>query len=121
MKLFIRIALILLFLLVIWSVQAAGPSPSTVTLAWDASASTNLGPITYKIYWGVTNRTYTNFASAGTNLTLTVTNLARGSTYYFAATALDTNLLESDYSSEVSWAAPNPPKIPSTFRIITAN
>ena len=127
----LRIALTLLLVALIWTVRGAGLSTSSVTLAWDSSTDTNLGPITYNIYWGVATRTYTNSASAGTNLTLTVTNLARGSTYYFAATALctnsfptngtSTNLVESDYSTEVSWTAPFPPAIPTTFRIITAN
>lgn len=46
----------------------------------------------------------TNVINVGTNLTGTVSNLLPGFTYYFAATAYDTNVpsLESDYSSEVS-------------------
>jgi hypothetical protein len=123
---FIRIVLTLLLLGFVWPVQGAELSPSTVTLAWDLSPTTNGIPNTYKVYWGVATRTYTNSVSAGTNLMVSVTNLARGSTYYFAATALatngfDTNLLESDFSNEASWASPLPPAIPSTFRIITAN
>ena len=121
MKSLLRIVLTLIIVAAIWTVRGAGTSPSTVKLAWDPSSSTNSGPITYNIYWGVATRTYTNSGSAGTNLTFTVTNLARGSTYYFAATAVDTNSLESDYSNEASWSALLPPAIPSTFRIITAN
>src|SRR5664280_2845826 len=121
MKSLLRIVLTLIIVAAIWTVRGAGLSTSTVTLAWNASTSTNSGPITYKIYWGVATGTYTNSGSAGTNLTFAVTNLARGSTYYFAATALDTNNLESDYSNEASWVSPLPPAIPSTFRIITAN
>ena len=47
-------------------------------------------------------RTYTNVVAAGTNLTVSISNLVEGTTYYFAATAVDTNGLESDYSAEVS-------------------
>ena len=43
---------------------------------------------------------------AGTNLTVSVSNLVEGTTYYFAATAVDTNGLESDYSTEVSTLIP---------------
>src|ERR1019366_1674310 len=35
-----------------------------------------------------------------------VSNLVEGATYYFAATAVDTNGLESDYSTEVSTLIP---------------
>ena len=35
-------------------------------------------------------------------------NLASGATYFFAVTAYDTNGLESDYSSEVSYTVPLP-------------
>jgi len=79
---------------------------SSVTLAWDASATTNSGPIGYRIYDGVASRTYTNVMEAGYGLQYTVTNLVDGTTYYFAATAYDTNGLESDFSSEVSCLVP---------------
>jgi hypothetical protein len=73
----------------------------TVTLAWDASAGTNI-IANYNLYYGAASATYTNVVAAGTNLTVSVTNLVEGTTYYFAATAVDTAGLESDYSTEVS-------------------
>ena len=76
----------------------------TVTLAWDASTSTNVA--SYKIYYGGVTGTYTNSVSTGTSLSATVSNLLEGRTYYFAATATDTDGLESDYSSEVSTVVP---------------
>jgi hypothetical protein len=94
---------------------------SWVQLAWTPSTTTNTSPITYRVYWGVVSHTYTNYLSAGTNLTLNVTNLARGSTYFFAATALDIYSLESDFSSEVWWASPTQPLPPTILRIITGN
>jgi hypothetical protein len=84
------------FLLLAVSARATG----TVTLAWYASPGTNV-IAEYTIYYGVASRTYTNVQSAGTNLTLSVSNLVEGETYYFAATAVDSFGLESDYSTEV--------------------
>jgi hypothetical protein len=94
----------------------------TVTLAWDASASTN-SIANYKIYYGGASATYTNSVSAGTNLTATVSNLVAGATYYFAATATDTNGLESDYSTEVSTVIPsaNQPPTLNALANITIN
>ena len=118
---------------------------SSVTLAWCPSVSTN-GIGGYKVYYGSTNppvagwkadvydtnqppcpgvilvsgtnwyRAYTNSVDAGTNLSATVTNLVAGPTYYFSATAYDTNVppLESDYSDEVSLAITNPVVNPPT-------
>jgi hypothetical protein len=89
---------ILLSAFQLFSISAFAP----ITLAWDASSGTNV-IANYKVYYGVATATYTNSVSAGTNLTAFVSNLVLGATYYFAATAVDTSGLESDYSSEVSW------------------
>lgn len=96
-----RAALVTLVWSVLWALT---PLPAhaaeSVTLAWDASPSTNIA--NYRIYYGVASATYTNSVSAGTNLTVSVSNLVGGRTYYFAATATDTDGLESDFSAEVS-------------------
>lgn len=90
-----------------------GPSnpPPSVTLAWDASAGTN-EIAGYNIYYGTASRAYTVEISAGTALTCTISNLVRGSTYFFAATAVDAFGLESDYSDEVSCSFRNLPAAP---------
>lgn len=76
----------------------------SVTLAWDRV----MDPIVngYAVYWGAAPRAYTNsiIVSGATNTTATVANLARGTTYYFAATSKATNGLESAYSSEVTYS-----------------
>jgi hypothetical protein len=72
----------------------------TVTLAWDPSSGTNI-IANYNVYYGAASRTYTNVVSAGTNTTVSISNLVESTTYYFAATAVDTAGLESDYSIEV--------------------
>jgi hypothetical protein len=77
----------------------------TVTLAWDPSPGTDV--ITnYNLYYGAASATYTNVVAAGTNTTVSISNLVDGTTYYFAATAVDTNDLESAYSTEVSTLIP---------------
>ena len=94
--------------------------PASVTLAWDASPSPAVNK--YTVYYGPASGTYTNAVStAGPNLTLIVSNLVRGATYYFAATASDTNSLESDYSNEVSTSTKAPPLPPPNARITGSN
>ena len=79
----------------------------TVTLAWDASASTNVAG--YRVYYGTNSRAYFCVTNAGLVLTQAVVLPHRGR-WFFAATAYDTNGLESDFSSEVSWESkPVPP------------
>jgi len=72
----------------------------TVTLAWDASASTNVAG--YRVYYGTNSRAYCCMTNAGLVLTQAVV-LPHSGRWFFAATAYDTNGLESDFSSEVSW------------------
>jgi len=80
---------------------------SMVTLAWDYDFTNNPGVNAFRIYDGIASRTYTNVVNVlGQITTGQVSNLLGGSTYYFAATAVDTNGLESDYSSEVSYTPP---------------
>jgi translation elongation factor EF-1beta len=71
-----------------------------VSLAWDASDSP--GVAGYNVYYGVASGNYTSFISAGNVLGCTVSNLATGVTYFFAATAYDANGSESDFSDEAS-------------------
>jgi hypothetical protein len=86
----------------------AAPS---ITLAWDPSPDTSV--VGYKVYWGIATRTYTNSLSAGGATTLTISNLVAGRTYYFAATAYDTNGIESDYSVEASGSVALPNQQPT--------
>ena len=92
---------------------------STATLVWDPSSGTDV--ITnYNIYYGVASATYTAVVAAGTNTTVSISNLAEGTTYYFAATAVDTFGLESDYSIEASALIPaNRPPTDITLTPIT--
>jgi hypothetical protein len=80
-----------------------------VTLAWDPNPGNAIDAIAgYRLYEGVANRTYTIVIDVGNVTTNTVTGLAGGVTYFFAVTAYDTNGLESDFSSEISYTVPLP-------------
>ena len=73
---------------------SAALAATTVSLAWDPSASTNAAG--YKIHYGVVSRTYTNTVAVGNTTNTTISGLVDGVTYYFAATTLDGSGLESD-------------------------
>jgi hypothetical protein len=79
---------------------------TSVTLAWDPSSGGGIAG--YRLYKGSVSRTYTNVIAVGNATTGTSSNLVSGASYYFAVTAVGTNGLESDYSSEVSYTAPLP-------------
>lgn len=90
--------------LVAISTQVASAA-SSVTLAWDPSASA--GVAGYNIYYGAASHTYTNMVAAGNATNVTVSGLVSGATYYFAATAYDSFGVESDYSSETNYTVPS--------------
>ncbi len=80
------------------------------TFSWLPNSETNLAG--YKVYYGISSRNYTNVIDAGLpapvngRIQATVDNLIEGETYYFAATAYDSNGLESDYSIEIIHTVP---------------
>lgn len=113
MKNIIYIAIISLFALSAQAFLVVTNPPANVQLAWNASITP--GYITYNIYYGTGSGQYSTKVFCGTNLTATIPNLTRGTTYYFAATALDTNGLESSFSNEVNYMPPNPP-LPPTMK-----
>jgi len=90
---------------------SATPSPapitsqtSAATLRWTASADTRVQG--YRVYYGVSSRTYAQSKGAGIDVGGSVSHIAgslqTGRTYYFAVTAYDGVGNESDYSAEVS-------------------
>jgi fibronectin type 3 domain-containing protein len=81
------------------------PTTTPISLAWDASASMNIAG--YRIYYGPTSGDYTNTVNAGnvTNFTLTIPK----GVVYIAATAYDTNGVESDFSNEITNGLPFKP------------
>ncbi len=90
---------------------AGGVHAAQVTLAWDANTDSDLQA--YKVYNGTASRTYSFNTNVGKSTTCTISELAAGTTYYFAVTALDTAGNESGYSSEVSYKVPTPEQTPT--------
>ena len=74
---------------------------SSVSLLWFPSPSPEV--IGYAVYYGAASGAYDFRVDAGTNRTVTVTNLAAGQTYFFAVTAYDVQGDESSPSNEVSF------------------
>ncbi len=94
-------------------VAAFGSYARSVTIAWNPVN----GVAGYRLYQGGTSRVYANFTDVGSTTQMTVSGLAAGKTYYFAATAYNSMGIESDYSSEISYttaAASGPPVITLT-------
>ncbi|MFA6662501.1 MAG: fibronectin type III domain-containing protein, partial [Bacilli bacterium] len=75
-----------------------------LTLAWDTNSETDLAG--YKIHYGLQSRTYDTTCDVGNFTSCTIADLTPGTTYYFAATAYNTDGLESDFSTEVSYLVP---------------
>jgi hypothetical protein len=96
-----------------------------ITLDWDKSTEADV--VGYKIYYGTAIRNYTqSIKITSPNITTaTIVNLSEGQKYYFAATAYNTELIESDYSAEV-FAIINPvttsvPKTTTTVQPTTTS
>lgn len=77
---------------------------SDVTLGWDPASDPMVAG--YNVYIGGASRSYTNLVDAGDTTSVTISNLAPGSTYYFAATTYTVSGLESDYSAEAIYTVP---------------
>ena len=86
---------------------AATPGPEQVTLNWDAVAGATSNTVWYGTNLGGPYPTKRSVTGATTT---TVTGLAGGTTYYFVATASDTNG-PSAISTEVSATPTNPPPV----------
>lgn len=102
------VALVLMCGCVILSYPALGVG--NLTLAWDPSPDSN---VVYKVYYGPASGVYTNSVAAGSATTVTVSNLMDAALYYFAATAVDTNGLESEFSNEASGMVNPPNQLPT--------
>jgi hypothetical protein len=81
----------------------------SVSLAWNASTTPFVAG--YKTYYGTASGAYTASVNADANLTATVTGLTPGVVYYFAATAYDSNGVESVFSNELTNRLPILPAI----------
>ncbi len=92
----------LLFLAVLAGLCIGEPAKAAqVTLAWEKNIESDI--VGYRIYYGTGSRAYNWFVDVGNVTKYTMTGLADGSTYYFAATAYNTSNIESSFSAEVSY------------------
>ena len=88
---------VLTTLVLAWPVAA---SAQRLTLAWDASPCACAA--SYRLYYGTNAHSYQFVTNTGLALTQSVV-LPHGGRWFFAATVVSTNGLESDFSNEVSW------------------
>ncbi len=78
---------------------------SQVTLTWDPNSEPDLAG--YDIYYGTASGNYQWKTDVGNVTTYTQSGLNIGATYYFAATAYNTQGLSSGFSNEVVYAVPS--------------
>ena len=91
-----------LFLLFIMSLVFTQASfAAQLTLTWDANPDAS-AVVGYKVHYGYASGDYTFVADAGNATTITLSGLDANRIYFFAATAYDSNGLESDYSEELA-------------------
>jgi len=91
-----------LFLLFCACLTPSAGHAAEVNLAWDPNTEPDVAG--YKVYYGLGSRNYDHVMDVGNSTICVVTGLEQGRTYYFAATAVNTANIESDFSNEVSAA-----------------
>jgi len=84
------------------AIGARGQGATSLFLWWNPSATA----VSYNLYYGTASGTYTNEQSVGSVTNATVSGLLPGTTYYFAATAVDAAGQESVFSSEFIYSVP---------------
>jgi len=96
---------------------AVAAQAAQVTFAWDPNTEPDLAG--YRIYCGNATGNYAESRDVGNVTTYTWDGLVPGMTYFCAATAYDTEGLESNFSNEVSYTPPtagSPPAKPEKGR-----
>ena len=93
-----------------FSVTVLSPMGS-VSLSWNPSQSTNV--LGYKIYYGTASHVYATNVAVGNVTNITITELAVGIPYYFAATSYDSAGDESTFSNEASYDVTNTTPTPA--------
>src|SRR5262245_23873194 len=89
------------------TVESAGQ----IQLSWERPTSKADGtPLTdvagYKLYYGLTSRTYDFIKTVGNQTKYAISGLEQGRTYYVTVTAYDASGNESSFSNEVSVTVP---------------
>ena len=79
-----------------------------VTVAWDKNSETDIAG--YKMHYGTTSGNYDYSVDVGNSTSCSISGLTEGTTYFLAATAYNTNNVESSFSEElVHTIASQPP------------
>jgi hypothetical protein len=78
-----------------------------VSFTWKANAEPDLAG--YKLYIGNQSRIYSSSVNVGLTTTFRLAGLVPGTTYFFALTAYNTNGIESLFSNELMYQAPELP------------
>lgn len=79
----------------------------SATISWQLSTSPGVG--SQNVYYGVLSHTYTNKVKvSATSTNVVINNLSYGMAFYFSATAVNTNGIESAFSNEASVTINNP-------------
>ena len=92
---------------VVWTANPSVATDLTVKISWLPNTESTLAG--YKLHYGTSSHNYSNIIDIGNptpingRIPTQVNNLTEGTTYYFAATAYDTNGIESDFSTEFVW------------------
>jgi hypothetical protein len=77
----------------------------SVVLSWTPSISSNA--VGYRIYSGLASHNYSSFVTIGKTNTTTISGLADGAVYYFAAVSCDGLGDDSPFSNEVVYSVPS--------------
>ncbi len=92
---------------------ALGQGSAAVSVAWEPSLDPAV--VGYNVYFGVASLTYTNRQPVGNVTNATISGLLPGTTYYFAATAVDSDGRQGSFSNEASYTVPGYPAMPRQF------
>ena len=103
----LRPALCLLcsYLMVGYSSTSWSQTTNTLQLTWDASTDSRIDG--YYVYSGTAHGTYSKKVWVGNVTNTTISGLTAGVTYYYAATALSRDGLESIFSNELIYGTPS--------------
>jgi hypothetical protein len=90
---------------------SATPGYGSITLRWHKNSESDF--LRYRIYGGTSSNPTTKIDSVFsiTDTVKTIVGLTNGVTYYFRITAVDTGLLQSEYSNELSATPTNQPPV----------
>jgi len=83
----------------------------SVNLVWNASPDAEVAG--YNVYYGTASQSYSSMIPVGNECDQHDFRFGRGSTYYFAVTAVDATGIESDFSNETSSSVPGGNQAPT--------